>query len=275
MTTSISKLQIINAVSYLTKNWIEGRMKKLSSELHDSMSVNPFLIPILFNLHDARSFEELGDLLLAGHLMTGHSTGFGKLIDEKLLPQVFGTYKLDGKYRASNQPLDESCFDDIDHVIHQRNSRSTLLSLKSGKWTIQLASAVGLNRSFAEILSKHSNEYDEIVVGVFYGNRAGLTDKYDILRGINRGKNHNVVDIQEKVKVFVGRDFWTWINNGESNTQDWILDGIIKGVKVSNCREKCRSLLKGYAKAFVRQYDTHINTDGTVNWHTLLTKING
>ena len=32
-----------------------------------------------------------------------------------------------------------------------------------------------------------------------------LTDKYDILRGINRGKQHNVVDLTANVKVYAGR----------------------------------------------------------------------
>ena len=45
-------------------------------------------------------------------------------------------------------------------------------------------------------LLKHSNlmsadldgllEFDQIVVGVIYGTRESLTDKYDIIRGINR-----------------------------------------------------------------------------------------
>ena len=144
------------------------------------MSLNPFLAPILYDLHHATGFGDLADLLLAGHLMTGHNTSFGKLIDEKILPKLLaatGTYKLNSAYRAATPPLNEACFDRIDHLVPKIKGKPSLLSLKASRWTIQLESAVGLNAGFAEIVADHSDLFDEIVVGVFYGASDKLSDK--------------------------------------------------------------------------------------------------
>ncbi len=62
-----------------------------------------------------------------------------------------------------------------------------LLSLKAGKWTIQLTMAMQLNTSFNEIITNHPGLCKKIIVGVFYGKADDLTDKYEILRGIKPG----------------------------------------------------------------------------------------
>lgn len=67
--TMIPKQQVIDAVAKETEWVVEQRMAKLRGEHLDSMSINPLLIPILYDLHAAPSFKELGTLLLAGHLM--------------------------------------------------------------------------------------------------------------------------------------------------------------------------------------------------------------
>lgn len=275
MSALVSREQVVEGVSIETRWMIEQRMAKLRAELHGTMAVSPFLIPILFDLHHAESFAELGELLLAGHLMIGHFTSFGKLIDEKILPKVFGTKKLDATFRKETPPLIESAFNEIDHLVPRAAGSPLLLSLKSSKWTIQLTMAKEMNTAFHTILTRHGELFDQIVVGVIYGTQAGLTDKYDILRGINRGKVHDVIDIQQQVQVRAGREFWSWLNGEEPATQDWVLDGIISGLRMANCREECRGLLTSYAAAFNRQYAHHINPDGTVNWHQLLAEING
>lgn len=271
---SITKDTIIEKVATETRWVIRQRMAKLKKGLHDTMSISPFLIPLIFELHDASNFEELAELLLAGHLMTGHHTSFGKLIDEKILPKVFGTAKLSGAYRASNPPFTDSCFNEIDHLV-PRDGKFALLSLKSSRWTINLSVAKELNSAFSIILNNHLDTYNEIVVGVFNGTADGLTDKYAILRGINRGKKHDVLDIKDSVKVLAGRDFWSWLNYGESNTQDWILDGILAGIDAENCREVSKSLLKSFTAAFNRRYAGHVLPDGSIDWHRLLLDING
>jgi hypothetical protein len=275
MPALIPREEVISGVSEETQWVVNQRMQKLRDELHDTMSINPFLIPILFDLHHAESFAELGELLLAGHLMGGHNTSFGKLIDEKILPKVFRTRKLDAKFRAANEPFLEPCFDEIDHLVPREGRSPVLLSLKTSRWTIQLTAATKLNEAFHTILTRYPELFDQIVVGVGVGTQAGLTDKYDILRGINRGKAHNVFDIQRHVHVLAGREFWSWLNGDEPATQDWILDGILDGLRQANCRDECRRLLTGYADAFNRLYAHHINPDGTVNWHQLLAELNG
>ena len=207
--------------------------------------------------------------------MIGHSTGFGKLIDEKILPQVFGTEKLTGSYRRSNYPFIESCFNEIDHIIRRGNGNVDLLSLKSGRWTIQLTMAMQLNHAFNKIITDFDNNFAQIVVGVSYGTTETLTDKYDILRGINRGANHNVIDLTDRVFVYAGREFWTWLNDGIEDTQDWLLEGIEEGILRSNPREEGGQLLENFNRSVSRLYQPYIRSDGTVAWDELLRDING
>jgi hypothetical protein len=275
MAALVSQQDVINGVSIETRWVVKQRMAKLRAGMHNTMSVNPFLVPILFDLHHAESFAELGELLLAGHLMTGHTTSFGKLIDEKILPNVFRTTKLDARFRASTPPLIESCFNEIDHLIPRRRKCPVLLSIKASRWSIQLTMAKEMNSAFSSILAKHGDMFDSIVVGVFSGKAGSLSDKYDILRGINRGKVHNVVDIQRHVHVMAGRKLWSWLNGNEPATQDWVLDGILDGIRQADCRKECKELISGYSTAFNKVYSKHINADGSVNWHQLLSEVNG
>ena len=128
------------------------------------MSINPFLMPFIFEYHDLDGFEGLVDLVNGKHLLSGHDTGFGKLIDEKILPYVFGAQKLDKNFRASTPPYIESYFNEIDHIITRDDGSKELLSLKAGRWTIQLTMAQQLNHAFNEILSRHGDVIDKIVV---------------------------------------------------------------------------------------------------------------
>lgn len=270
-----NKTSIVNNVKTWAKWWVGQRKKKLEEQLNGTMSINPFMMPFLFDYHDLNSLDNLIDLIIASHLMTGHATGFGKLIDEKILPNVFGTKKLDAAYRRSNPPLGSSCFDEIDHYIVREDGTKQLLSLKAGKWTIQLTMAVQLNAAFHEIIKEHKGVFDKIVVGVFYGKKEDLTDKYDLLRGINRGANHDVVDVQNHVSVYSGREFWAWLNNGEADTQEWVLQGIIEALREEKIHETASSLLKAFKDGVVEKYESDIREGGELNWYKLLKKING
>ena len=209
-----TEAEIVNETKTWARWWIKQRRNKLIKELNGTMSFNPFMMPFLFDYHNLHSFEDLADLTLASHLMVGHSTGFGKLIDEKILPHVFGAQKLDAAFRRRNPPFSNSCFDEIDHIVTRDDGSKELLSLKAGKWTIQLTMAVQLNTAFNEILDTYPDVADSIVVGVIYGKEEDLTDKYDILRGINRGANHDVIDVTDHVTVYSGREFWSWLSGG-------------------------------------------------------------
>ena len=109
------------------------------------MAVNPFLAPLVIGLNGFTTFDELAAFLLGGYLSGGNNTGFGKLIDEKLLPQVFGTTKLGPAFRRENEILGGAFFDEIDRLVPGPNGTVRLLSLKSSRWTIQLAMAVNRN----------------------------------------------------------------------------------------------------------------------------------
>lgn len=265
---------IVKGVAVETQWMISQRLKKFREGLYDTMSVSPFLMPILFDLHHADNFSDLAELLMAGHLMIGNFTSFGKLIDEKILPTVFRTTKLSSQYRALHPPLAKSCFNEIDHLV-PRNGKMVLLSLKASRWTINLSVAKELNSAFSTILRDHIELYEEIVVGIFNGTSDGLTDKYDILRGVNRGKIHDVKDVRTNVIVLAGRSFWSWLNFGEENTQDWVLDGVLQGMQTVDCRDEAHTLLQAYTNAFNTKYAKHIKEDGTIDWHQLLLSING
>jgi hypothetical protein len=135
--------------------------------------------------------------------------------------------------------------------------------------------AVQLNAAFNEIINNYGESFDEIAVGVFYGKKDGLTDKYDILRGINRGKNHNVVDLTSRVNVYAGKDFWAWLNDGEERTQSWVLDGIRRGLATDNSREECGALLANFERKVAEKYQKYFETNEDVDWDGLLKEING
>ena len=258
------------------------RKKKLVELRHETMSVNPFLLPLILGIHQFKTFDELVDFLVAAHLSTGYSTGFGKLMDEKILPKVFGTTKLD-KAERRNPILKMAVFNEIDHIIKPGAGKPCkLLSLKAGRWTIQLTMAVQLNRVFGELLkhrdSKMLGEYafDEIAVGVFYGTKETLTDKYDIVRGINRGAQHDVQNLTKHVNVYAGREFWAWLNAGEQQTQEWVLEGILQGFTTAEKSiGSLAELLAGFRKEFSHQFQAFVRPDHTIDWHGIIKKVNG
>lgn len=276
------KADVINGVSSLVIWWMGNRRKKLRELRHETMSVNPFLLPLIYSIHTFKSFEELAEFLVDAHLSTGYATGFGKLVDEKILPRVFGTIKLDKEARHK-RPLSMSVFDEIDHIIPSvSGSSQKLLSLKAGRWTIQLTMAVQLNKSFEELIGLRDARrldgftFDEIAVGVFYGTKESLTDKYDILRGINRGAVHNVADLTEQVRVYAGREFWTWLNGGEEKTQEWVLDGVLQGFRgAEKSFGSLSELRKGFRSEFRQRFQPFVSADGTIDWHGIIRKING
>lgn len=222
--------QIIARISALTEWWIRQRAAKIEQVEHGTMEINPFMAPLICALHGLKDARELAAFVTAGHFYIGHGTGFGKLIDEKILPQAFGTAKLDKAYRQANG-LTHPAFDDIDHIVTKADG-TYLLSQKASRWTIQLGQAMGLNRSFKSLLAMRDRgdiEFKKIVVGVFYGNDADLTDKYRILRGITTGAAHDVDDISADVEVHAGRSFWAWLA-GDSRAQEWVMRGILRAI---------------------------------------------
>lgn len=276
---ALTREQVIVGVSKEVAWWLSQRIKKLLSLDHESMAVNPFMAPAIMGFHGFQTFSELAEYLISAHLAGGHATGFGKLMDEKILPRVFGTTKLSKGFRAANMPYENHLYDEVDHLVYRNGNELTLLSLKASRWTIQLTMAVQLNTVFAELIRQRAEggiPFDKILVGVIYGTRERLSDKYDLIRGINRGAGHQVLDIQEHVDVLAGREFWAWINEGEAGTQEWMLEGIIRGYEMA--QEKYgdpSNRIDAYKAAFNNKYSTFISEDGKVDWFAILASING
>jgi len=275
----VDKKDIVEGTKEEVLWWLNNRQsEKFLNAKHETFNPNPFLLPLIASLHGLESVDEMGAVLLAGHLVSGHNTGFGKLFDEKLLPKVFGTSKLDKTYRSNTPPFSQSAFNDIDHVVH-RKGYDDLLSLKASKWTINLGGAKDLNRSFEQIRLHHirpyPGKYGEIAVGVLYGQ--DLTDKYQILRGETQRQRdkHDVADLTDTVNVYSGKAFWTWLNAGESHTQDWIMEGVLAAASEFSDSNRQKMLIRDLVDnseslSSLRGVDT-----AGFQWNQMLKDING
>ena len=272
----MDRATVVDGVKKQAAWWLDERLKKIRAEKHDTMEVNPFMAPLISALHGHSDFLELADFLLGGHFAIGHATGFGKLIDEKILPKVFGTTKLDKATRKGNI-FQHSCFDNIDHVV-TTNGRETLLSLKASKWTIQLGQAVELNKSFKDIRDRLKNgdhHYDQVVIATFYGTANNLTDKYHLVRGISNGANHDVHDLQDYVTILAGQEFWSWLG-GDVDTQIWVLEGIQEAIKSKkDDLKEAQALMVEFRNSFARRYAPFIDDVGIIDWVGILKKTNG
>ncbi len=270
------RTHVVTETARQVRWWLTERLKKFRNLSHESMAINPFMAPAIMALHSHARFGDLAELLLGGHFMTGHSTGFGKLVDEKLLPNVFQTTKVDKGFRAT-PPYDSELFDEIDHLVG-KGSSTVLLSLKASRWSIQLTMAKQLNRTFYQLVTARANgevQFKQIVVGVIYGKHEGLTDKYRIIRGINTGAHHAVVDIQKHVEVVAGRGLWTWLNGGEAKAQDWVVDGILEAIRQAKDElAEAKMHLESYKAKFSDNFRRHVTADG-IDWHAIVREING
>ncbi|MGL6097033.1 MAG: hypothetical protein ACRC7O_14715 [Fimbriiglobus sp.] len=97
---ALTREQVVSITATEVRLWINERLAKFRNLDHDTMAVNPFMAPVLMKLHSHVAFRELANLLLDGHVMGGHATGFGKLVDEKLMAKLFGSTKRNKQFRA-------------------------------------------------------------------------------------------------------------------------------------------------------------------------------
>lgn len=267
---------VVSGVATEALRFIRNRREKLVQLRHASMAVNPFLWPMLMELNGYEALDELTTYIIAGHLSDGHATGFGKLVDERIVPNVFGTTKLDAAFRRLHPPLNEPKYGVIDHIVHRLEGPDDLLPLKAGRWSIQLGQAKNMNRDFAQVLEARERgevDFGRIVIGVLYGKESTLTDKFQIARGIGP---HDLTDISKHVDLRVGRDFWSWLNDGVEGTQDWVMDGILTALDLA--REELGSAadaVEGFRLSYQAQLESHQGSDGQINWHALLREVNG
>jgi len=270
--------EIIEGVAAHVVWWVNQRRTKLKNLRHDTHAVNPFLWPLTMAMHGYEEFRELAAFQLGGHLVEGHATGFGKLIDEKILPGVFGSTKLDKAYRQAEPGFNEPEYDNIDHLVPGLEDAVDLLSLKAGRWSIQLGQAVQLNRSLQVLLEKREKglvKFDRIVIGVFYGTPATLTDKYSIIKGVHGGATHDIRDISAHVDIQVGRQFWSWINGDQQDTDEWVLEGVQEGFRQSVEESgSLADLYEAFIDDYAAEYERYFN-DGRPDWLGLLRDVNG
>ncbi|MEG6513153.1 PmeII family type II restriction endonuclease [Desulforamulus ruminis] len=267
------KEHIVSGVAKESHDFLARRVEKVKKQISSFLNINPFMMRALQELHSFKDIKSMSEFLFISHLASGHATSFGKMVDEKLLPNVFNTIKLTARVRR-DQSFEASAFDDIDHLV-KRTEGEYLLSLKASAWTIQHAQAMQLYHNFKAI--GDFRLYGKgIVVGVFYGNAEALTNKYSILRGINPRHQDEFVQLKY-VSVKAGKEFWSWLNNDEEETQDWVLEGIIKGANdyYNNNPLSKQFVLDGpskLAKELSEKYN--IPEKGFIDWFYLMHAIN-
>ena len=264
--------EVMEGVSHWSCWWANQRLKKLQNLATETMSINPYILGFLSEYHALESPKDLASHLASFHLHIGHLTGFGKLVDEKIIPNVFGLIKLD-KATRRERGLEDARFDAIDHMLVHDDGEATLFSQKSSKWTIQLSQAKEMNAAFFEIQQK-DEWVRSIVVGITYGNSGDMTDKYEITRGINRGANHEVYDLRDYVQSLVGRDFWAFINNGQQETHLWVHRGFERGIADARLHERSQALLQEFQEAVAELFAGSLNIDGSINHSLFLELVN-
>lgn len=270
---TVSEDDIINGTATETSLFLARRLRKLRTEISGVLNINPFLMCALQDFHQISDQMSLAQFMLNWHLGNGHATGFGKMIDEKLLPNVFKTTRLDSTFRHQH-PYNTDPFDDIDHLVQRRDGEYRL-SLKASGWTIQYGQAMGLYRNF-QALGAQNLEGAGVVVGVFYGHKGLLTDKYRIVRGENV-RRQEILTKLNYVQVKAGAEFWTWLNDDEAATQDWVMRGIIKGVTdFSSSNPTMAEIVGGASALLVRELRAKYSlpTDGSIDWLMLLHAVN-
>jgi len=268
-----SKKKVVDGVSSLVLDFLIRRLNKLEKDISSFLNVNPFLMSALRDFHSFKKIQDLADFLFIAHMSQGHATGFGKLVDEKMLPEVFGTIKLTEKIRKERK-LTAAAYNEIDHIVNPgSNDDWSLLSLKAGAWTIQDTAAHNLYNSFKQI-GDFQVYGKEIVVGVFYGDKDSLTNKYDILRGINPRQQNQFVELNH-VRVLAGKEFWSWLNGNEENTQIWVLEGTRIGSEKAFKQYGNKNIInapKKLAEELSKKYG--LDLKGNIDWERLLIAIN-
>ncbi len=269
----IKREQIIEGTALEIALFLGRRLRKLRTEISGVLNINPFLMCALQDFHQITDQASLAQCILNWHLGTGHATSFGKMIDEKLLPNVFQTVRLDSTFRYK-PPYNSPPFDDIDHLV-KRHDGNYLLSLKASSWTIQYGQAMGLYHNFLA-LGEQNLQGAGVVVGVFYGHKGLLTDKYRIVRGENV-RRQDILSPLSYVKVMAGAEFWSWLNDDEKATQDWLLEGIEQGVQdFSRNNPAMHEVVGGAAQLLVKELQTKykLPEDGRLDWSFLVHAIN-
>jgi hypothetical protein len=274
VTRALPKAVVVDGVANEIANLLERRLKKFSSDHSTrSLNINPFMLAALEEFHGFHSLSDMATFVFTYHAAAGHSTAFGKVFDEKILPSVFGTRKLNAAYRVEGE-YSAAAYNEIDQVVGGE-AGFYMLSLKAGPWTIQDTMAHTMYKAFKEI-TEHKRAGKGIVVGVIYGTKEALTNKYDILRGINPRQQKQFV-VLDDVHVLAGREFWAWLNGGEQETQEWVLEGITKASREVFSKTNVRvgqAAVEQMAEEMSQKLGIPIDTK-PIDWLRVLRGVNG
>jgi len=134
---------------------------------------------------------------------------------------------------------------------------------------------MGIYRNFFA-LGQHKLQQAGVVVGVFYGHKALLTDKYRIVKGENV-RRQDILTKLDYVTVKAGAEFWTWLNDDEQATQDWLLEGIETGAaQFSEANPDASAVVGGASLQLVKELQAKygLPADGKIDWSFLLHAIN-
>ncbi len=271
--TPYNRNHVISKTEVLTSAFLKRRLAKIqSNDITKFLTVNPFLLAAVAEFHQFDTVSEVAKFLFVAHMSTGHATGFGKLVDEKLLPDVFGTKKLNKALRTERK-WTSVYFNEIDHIVFPDTPDWCLLSLKASAWTIQDSMAQNLYSSFSNIID-FNQQGKGIFVGVFYGHSGDLTNKYQILRGADRASEGRKVE-QKQVHVLAGQEFWAWLNYGETQTQFWVLEGIRKAAAVFGQGNTRDAVAAGPAQIELQLITKYgLKKGKAINWKQFLLAVN-
>ena len=76
--------------------------------------------------------------------------------------------------------------------------------------------------------------------------------------------------------MYAGRDFWSWLNNNEPATQDWVMDGILAGFQqAASADGSLAKDISEFRESFVERFKDHAGHDDAIDWHGILKMING
>src|SRR5438093_3265797 len=95
----VNRNRIVELSSNEIALFLSRRLRKLRTHISGVLNINPFLLRALKDFHQITDQKSLADFMLIWHLGGGHATSFGKMIDERLLPNVFNTVRLDSTFR--------------------------------------------------------------------------------------------------------------------------------------------------------------------------------
>lgn len=197
-------------VTQKTLEFVERRFNKMRAlQSVEDYQLNIFLLLMMAPAYNINSPYDLAEHLQTGEMPHGDSTGFGKFVENHILP-IFGVEEVPEKRR--DQPrATRDLFSPIDAQMTIENT-FYYTTWKAGPWTMNQSHANEMISSFPII---HEQTGSDIILGVFYGRYEQLNNKPALVRRGTGGYFHTLV----------GKDLWEFIT-GYENAHIHVLEAI-------------------------------------------------